>query len=73
MVVVSMLSHVDFGSNDHRDDALHFTINIPENDWISNDTARPQKAISDEFWEIDFWFKVIFKPKNQNGSIWVIY
>ena len=24
MVVVSMLSHADFGSNDHRDDALNF-------------------------------------------------
>ena len=24
MIVVSMLSHADFGANDHRDDALHF-------------------------------------------------
>ena len=24
MVAVSILPHADFGSNDHRDDALHF-------------------------------------------------
>ena len=26
MVVVSILPHADFGPNDHRDDALHFTM-----------------------------------------------
>ena len=30
MVIVSLLSHVDFGSNDHQDDAPHFTLKLGE-------------------------------------------
>ena len=28
MVVVSMLPNADFGPNDHRDNVLHFIVNI---------------------------------------------
>jgi hypothetical protein len=53
MVVISILPHAEFGRNDHREDAPHFTNfldgeNITGNESASR-TGRPRLVLIDEF------------------------